>query len=73
MNESKSASAGQHGSTTHTAATKNVVDTAIAAGNFTTLVAGIKTAGLTDKFTFPDRQCSSICSSVFPLVSGTSR
>jgi uncharacterized surface protein with fasciclin (FAS1) repeats len=51
MNESKSASASQHGSTTNTAATKNVVDTAIAAGMFTKLVAGIKTAGLTDKFT----------------------
>jgi uncharacterized surface protein with fasciclin (FAS1) repeats len=51
MNESKSASVSQPGSTTHTAATKNVVDTAIAAGNFTTLVAGIKTAGLTDKLT----------------------
>src|ERR1700683_5364284 len=49
MNESKSASASQHGSTTHTAPTKNVVDTAIAARNFTTLVAAIKTAGLTDK------------------------
>ena len=51
MNESKSASASQHGSATHTSATKNVVDTAIAAGNFTTLVAGLKTAGLTDKLT----------------------
>jgi uncharacterized surface protein with fasciclin (FAS1) repeats len=54
MNESKSASASQHGSTTHTAATKNIVDTAIAAGNFTTLVACIKTAGLTDKLTGKD-------------------
>ena len=51
MNESKSASASQHGSTTHTAATKNAIDTAIVAGNFTTLVAGVKTAGLTDKLT----------------------
>src|ERR1700722_2478532 len=51
MNESKSASASQHGSTTHTAATKNAIDTAIVAGNFTTLVAAIKTAGLTDKLT----------------------
>jgi uncharacterized surface protein with fasciclin (FAS1) repeats len=31
--------------------TKNIVDTAIAAGNFTTLVAGIKAAGLTDTLT----------------------
>jgi uncharacterized surface protein with fasciclin (FAS1) repeats len=51
MNESKSASASQHGSTTHTAPSKNIVDAAIAAGNFTTLVASIKTAGLTDKLT----------------------
>jgi uncharacterized surface protein with fasciclin (FAS1) repeats len=51
MNESKSASASQQGSTTHTAPSKNIVDTAIAAGNFTTLVAGVKTAGLTDKLT----------------------
>ena len=51
MNESKSASASQQGSTTHTAPSKNILDTAIAAGNFTTLVAGVKTAGLTDKLT----------------------
>ena len=51
MNESNSASASQHGSTTRPAATKNLVDTAIAAGNFTSLVAAIKTAGLTDKLT----------------------
>jgi uncharacterized surface protein with fasciclin (FAS1) repeats len=51
MNESNKAPASQHGSTTHTAPSKNIVDTAIAAGKFTTLVAGIKTAGLTDKLT----------------------
>jgi len=51
MNESNSASASQHGSTTRPAATENLVDTAIAAGNFTSLVAAIKTAGLTDKLT----------------------
>jgi len=51
MNESKNASTSQHGSTNHTAPSKNIVDMAIAAGNFTTLVAGIKTAGLTDKLT----------------------
>jgi uncharacterized surface protein with fasciclin (FAS1) repeats len=33
------------------APTKNIVDTAIAAGHFTTLVAGIKAAGLTDTLT----------------------
>src|SRR5450755_1095729 len=51
MNESKNASASQHGSSNYTAPSKNIVDTAIAAGNFTTLIAGIKTAGLTDKLT----------------------
>jgi len=34
--------------------TKNIVDTAIAAGNCTTLVAGIKAAGLTDTLTGKD-------------------
>jgi uncharacterized surface protein with fasciclin (FAS1) repeats len=46
MNQSTSAS-----SAGHTAPTKNIVDTAIAVGTFTTLVAAIKTAGLTDKLT----------------------
>jgi uncharacterized surface protein with fasciclin (FAS1) repeats len=48
MEQSKNTSANQQGSTTHATPTKNIVDTAIAVGNFTTLVAGIKTAGLTD-------------------------
>jgi uncharacterized surface protein with fasciclin (FAS1) repeats len=51
MNESKNASASTTGNASHTAPSKNVVDTAIAAGNFTTLVAALKTAGLTDKLT----------------------
>jgi uncharacterized surface protein with fasciclin (FAS1) repeats len=51
MNESKSTTSSQHGNTNHTAPSKNILDTAIAAGNFTTFVAGIKTAGLTDKMT----------------------
>ena len=51
MEQSKNTSANPQGSTTHAAATKNIVDTAIAAGNFTTLVAGIKAAGLTDMLT----------------------
>ena len=51
MNESKNAAVSQHGSINYTAPSKNIIDTAIAAGNFTTLVAGIKTAGLTDKLT----------------------
>jgi uncharacterized surface protein with fasciclin (FAS1) repeats len=49
MNESKNASANQHGNTNNASPSKNIVDTLIAAGNFTTFVAGIKSAGLTDK------------------------
>lgn len=51
MDQSKSTSGDQQGSGSHTRPTKNIVDTAIAAGNFTTLVAGIKAAGLTDTLT----------------------
>src|ERR1700736_1407891 len=51
MEQSKNTSANQQGSTTRAAPTKNIVDTAIAAGNFATLVAGIKAAGLTDTLT----------------------
>lgn len=40
-----------HVATAHVAPTRNLVDSAIAAGNFTTLVAGLKTAGLTEKLT----------------------
>src|SRR5208283_2566517 len=48
MEQSKNTSAKQQASTPRAAASKNIVDTAITAGNFTTLVAGIKAAGLTD-------------------------
>ena len=48
MEQSKNTSTDQQASTQRGAASKNIVDTAIAAGNFTTLVAGIKAAGLTD-------------------------
>jgi uncharacterized surface protein with fasciclin (FAS1) repeats len=48
MEQSKNTSANQHGSATVAAPMKNIVDTAIAAGNFTTLIAGIKAAGLTE-------------------------
>jgi uncharacterized surface protein with fasciclin (FAS1) repeats len=51
MSDSRNASGSQHGSTNHSAPSKNIVDTAIGAGNFTTFVAGIRTAGLTDKLT----------------------
>src|SRR5450631_841365 len=50
MTQSKSAPAGEQAGTKHTADAKNIVDTAIGAGNFTTLAAGIKAAGLTDTF-----------------------
>jgi uncharacterized surface protein with fasciclin (FAS1) repeats len=48
MEQSKNTSADQQASTPRTAPSKNIVDTAIAAGNVTTLLAGIKAAGLTD-------------------------
>ena len=51
MEQSKNTSPSPQGSTAQAAATKNIVDTAVAAGNFTTLVAGIKAAGLTDMLT----------------------
>jgi uncharacterized surface protein with fasciclin (FAS1) repeats len=51
MEQSKNTSANQFGGITHTPPSKNIVDTAIAAGNFTTWVAGIKAAGLTDMLT----------------------
>src|ERR1019366_9330571 len=48
MSQSKSTLAGEQASTNYTAPAKNIVDTAIRAGNFTTLAAGFKAAGLTD-------------------------
>jgi uncharacterized surface protein with fasciclin (FAS1) repeats len=49
MNQSKSGLASeQTSSTSHTAPTKNIVDTVNVAGNFTTFAAGIKAARLTD-------------------------
>jgi uncharacterized surface protein with fasciclin (FAS1) repeats len=51
MEQPKNTSANQQGSTTHAAPMKNIVEMAIAAGNFTTLVAGIKAAGLNDTLT----------------------
>jgi uncharacterized surface protein with fasciclin (FAS1) repeats len=51
MEQSKNTSANQQASTQRTASLKNIVDTAIEAGNFTTFVAGIKAAGLTDTLT----------------------
>src|ERR1700677_1498690 len=51
MEQSKKTSANPQGNLSPSGPTKNIVDTAIAAGNFTTLVAGIKAAGLTDTLT----------------------
>jgi len=48
MEQSKNTSASQQAGTPRSGPSKNIIDTAIAAGNFTTLVAGIKAAGLTD-------------------------
>ena len=49
--QSKNTSANQASSSTHMPPSKNIVDAAIAAGNFTTLVAGIRAAGLTETLT----------------------
>ena len=48
MEQSKNTSANHQANLSPSGPTKNIVDTAIAAGDFTTLVAGIKAAGLTD-------------------------
>jgi uncharacterized surface protein with fasciclin (FAS1) repeats len=51
MEQSQTTSANQQASTARAAPSKNIVETAFAAGNFTTLIAGIKAAGLTDTLT----------------------
>jgi uncharacterized surface protein with fasciclin (FAS1) repeats len=51
MEQSQNSSSSPQGNTAHLGPAKNIVDTAIAARNFTTLIAGIKTAGLTDTLT----------------------
>src|ERR1700675_4129628 len=48
MSQSNSTLTGEKASIHHTAPVKNIVDTTIDAGNFTTLAAGLKAAGLTD-------------------------
>jgi len=48
MSQSKSTLAGERTSTNPTAPVKNIVDTMIDAGDFTTLAAGLKAAGLTN-------------------------
>jgi uncharacterized surface protein with fasciclin (FAS1) repeats len=54
MEQSKNTSANSQTDAALFGPTKNIVDTAIAAGNCTTLVAGIKAAGLTDTLTGKD-------------------
>jgi uncharacterized surface protein with fasciclin (FAS1) repeats len=49
MDQSKSVPANDIARNKHTAPAKNIVDTLIAAGNFTTFAAGIKAAGLTEE------------------------
>ena len=51
MEQSKNTSANPQGNLSPSGPSRNIVDTLIAAGNFTTLVAGIKAAGLTDILT----------------------
>jgi uncharacterized surface protein with fasciclin (FAS1) repeats len=51
MEQSKNTSANQQASSPHTSPAKNIVDTVVAAGNFTTFLAAIKTAGLTSTLT----------------------
>jgi uncharacterized surface protein with fasciclin (FAS1) repeats len=47
MDQSKSIPAGEAARNTNTPPTKNIVDTMIAAGHFTTFASAVKTAGLT--------------------------
>jgi uncharacterized surface protein with fasciclin (FAS1) repeats len=51
MEQSTNTSANQQVGTARAAPSKNIVETAFAAGNFTTLIAAVKAAGLTDTFT----------------------
>ncbi len=51
MEQTKNSPTNQQGSTPYTAPSKDIVQTAIAAGNLTTLISAIKTAGLTDTLT----------------------
>jgi uncharacterized surface protein with fasciclin (FAS1) repeats len=51
MDQSKRTSATEANRNISAVPAKNIVDTAIAAGNFKSLLAGIKAAGMTDAFT----------------------
>ena len=49
MDQSKSLPAGEAARNSNTAPTKNIVDTVIAAGHFTTFASAVNAAGLTDE------------------------
>ena len=49
MDQSKSLPAGEAARNSNTAPTKNIVDTMIAAGHFTTFASAVNAAGLTDE------------------------
>jgi uncharacterized surface protein with fasciclin (FAS1) repeats len=49
MDQSKSPSAGEAARNNNTAPTKNIVETMIAAGHFTTFASAVRAAGLTDE------------------------
>jgi uncharacterized surface protein with fasciclin (FAS1) repeats len=51
MEQSKNSSMKQQSGASYAAPSKNLVDTAIAAGNLTTFMSAVKTAGLTDTLT----------------------
>jgi uncharacterized surface protein with fasciclin (FAS1) repeats len=51
MEQSKNSPTNQPGSGSYVAPSKDIVETAIAAGNLTTLISAVKTAGLTDTLT----------------------
>jgi uncharacterized surface protein with fasciclin (FAS1) repeats len=51
MEQSKNSSMNQQSNGSYAAPSKDILDTAIAAGNFTTFVSAVKTAGLTDTLT----------------------
>jgi uncharacterized surface protein with fasciclin (FAS1) repeats len=51
MEQSKNSSANKQGGSSYTPPSKDIVETAIAAGNFTTLVSAIKSAGLATTLT----------------------
>jgi uncharacterized surface protein with fasciclin (FAS1) repeats len=51
MEQSKNSPTNQQGSGSYVAPSKDIVETASAAGNLTTLISAVKTAGLTDTLT----------------------